>query len=136
MNIKIISLLQFIAIIAIPLLQLIYYKGINNPFLNPFRYSLLYLPVSIVLVTTSMFDKGFISRILSCKAMVNIGNLSGYAFLIHQLVIVVFKHFGELYEVPDVITYVTALVCTIAFSYIYYKILNIDTKLNEYNFNK
>ena len=135
-NIKIISLLQVIAIIAIPMLQLIYYKGINNPILNSFRYSLLYLPVSIVLVATSMFDKGFVSRVLSCKAMVKIGNLSAYAFLIHQLVIVVFKHFGELYEVPDIITYAAALVCTIAFSYTYYKILNINTKLNEYSFNK
>jgi peptidoglycan/LPS O-acetylase OafA/YrhL len=82
------TVLEAAALILAPVLLEL---GNNEAWLlgtEPFRYSLIYLGSVMVLVYTVACGKGLISRfVLSSKLMVTIGNISGYAFLFHQLFI-------------------------------------------------
>lgn len=51
------------------------------------KYSVLFLPGSILLVYILAKEKGVISSFLSLKPVVELGNLSIYTFLIHQVII-------------------------------------------------
>lgn len=51
------------------------------------RYSIIFLPISVLLVYLFYVKKGFVSNILTNKPLIFIGNLSAYTFLIHQIVI-------------------------------------------------
>ena len=51
------------------------------------RYTLLYLPSSILLVYAVAENQGYFSKILCNKFFVHIGNISAYTFLIHPVII-------------------------------------------------
>lgn len=51
------------------------------------RYSTLYTPSTVIFILIFAINKGYVSKVLTCKLLVYIGNISAYAFLIHQLVI-------------------------------------------------
>lgn len=64
---------------------MIYNNGLHT--LN-WMLSLFWLPSSLILIYVFARNRGYISRLLSkCRFFVWIGNLSGEAFLIHQIVI-------------------------------------------------
>lgn len=52
-----------------------------------FRYTLLYTASSILLVYCFASNSGHITKLLSNKILIPVGNISAYAFLIHALVI-------------------------------------------------
>ena len=51
------------------------------------KYSVVFLPGSLLLVYILAKEKGAISSFLSLKPVVGLGNLSTYTFLIHQVII-------------------------------------------------
>ncbi len=53
--------------------------------------SLLYVPSACVLIYVFACGRGRITRLLSNKALVRLGDISGYAFLIHQAVLYWFQ---------------------------------------------
>ncbi len=53
--------------------------------------SLLYLPSSCVVIYLFACEKGMITRFLRNKILIDIGNISGYAFLIHQTILYYFQ---------------------------------------------
>lgn len=55
------------------------------------KNSLLYLPSSCALVYIFACGHGKITRLLSNKALVRLGDISGHAFLIHQTVLYYFQ---------------------------------------------
>ena len=57
-----------------------------------------------------------------------IGKISGYAFLIHQLVIVFFKELGALLVIPSTVIYLVSFVITIIISHMYFKNINGGTE--------
>ena len=52
-----------------------------------FRTGMLYTPASIFLIYTFAANNGIITRLLNCRPVLYIGNISPYAYLIHQIVI-------------------------------------------------
>ena len=55
--------------------------------LYPLGTATIFLPSSVLLVYLFALNKGWISRILTCKPLVFIGDISGHMFLIHMIVI-------------------------------------------------
>ena len=52
-----------------------------------YRYTILFTPTSVCLILLFAINKGMISKLLTCKVFVYLGNISAYTFLIHQVVI-------------------------------------------------
>lgn len=52
-----------------------------------FKLTVMYVPSSVMWVYLFALKQGWISRLLTCRVLIWIGNVSGYGFLIHQLVI-------------------------------------------------
>ena len=74
---------------SLPLLLQVYYEKMWPFGLEAFRYSLLWIVVSMGLVYDLAYERGPISWVLSRKIFVFVGNISAYAFLLHQIIIVV-----------------------------------------------
>lgn len=58
-----------------------------------FRYNMLFTPSSIVFIYCLANNRGIISKLLSNRLVLWIGNISAYTFLIHQMVI---RYFDEI----------------------------------------
>lgn len=82
--------------------------------------SVIYIPASVMVVYTIALNSGLISRILSNKLLIEIGNVSAYTFLIHQVLINVLKSIG----LNRYIVIVGAFVFSIALAYWYRFFLN------------
>lgn len=52
-----------------------------------FKLTVMYVPGSVLLVYLFALNQGWLSGLLTNKALIFVGNISGYAFLIHQMVI-------------------------------------------------
>lgn len=52
-----------------------------------FKYTAIFTPVSLFLVLLFAINKGLISRALTCKPLIFLGDISAYTFFIHQIVI-------------------------------------------------
>lgn len=84
------SLGTHVEILAIILIMAVYYvPGYRIEFRSAlfFVVSILYKPIVAVLLFMFVENTGCISRLLSCKVMIYIGNISAYIFLMHQLII-------------------------------------------------
>ena len=80
------SIFEIITIILVVLSVYIYKKlaGGSHEWL---RYTTIFLPSSLALVWIFAINKGIITQILTNPITVYVGNISPYAFLIHQVVI-------------------------------------------------
>jgi peptidoglycan/LPS O-acetylase OafA/YrhL len=131
------TVLEVAAFVSAPVLLKL---GKNESWLlgtEPFRNSLLYLGAVMVLVYTVACGKGLISRfILSSKWMAAIGNISGYGFLFHQLVIgIVRKIIGKSTEKCIII--ISAFLLTLAAAFIAdYIARRVRGSRNEWRFGK
>lgn len=86
-----------------------------------FKYTMLFLPTSILIVFLFAVNKGFISKILNCKPVLFFGNISAYTFLIHFIVIqylgVIFPRFelaphkGFIFIIALIITIICVQIC-------------------------
>lgn len=90
------------------------------------RYSLWYLPGALLLVYAFAINKGLLSKILTNKVTVWLGDLSAYGFLLHQMIIrylqrLVPKVIGSHLSIPAYT--VLAFLFTVAASVLYKKYL-------------
>lgn len=83
------------------------------------RYNLVYIPASIAIVFSFALNKGLISRFLSLKPLVFLGELTGNAFLIHYVVIRVFLTATASISINVWVYTITCLTITFLLSYIY-----------------
>ena len=78
--------------IAAAAFSIIAYQKLGGGNYEWFRYTELYLPSSLLLVYVFAVNGGYITRLLTNRALIWIGDMSPYAFLIHQIVICWFNY--------------------------------------------
>lgn len=90
------------------------------------RYSLLFIPSSIMVVYLFALNEGYFTRILSRRGLIFLGDISPYTFLIHQLVIryynIVISYMGI--ELGIVMKYIICLNITIFIALFWIKVCN------------
>lgn len=124
-NFKIASVIEMLLFSAIWFLQVIENNQIGIMGAAAFRYSLLYIFDALLLIYLVGLNEGIISRyILSSKILVSIGNISGYAFLFHQLIIVVLRKVSGLNGNKMLIA-IVSFALTILLSYSWSRLRNI-----------
>lgn len=85
--------------------------------------TLFWLPTSTICVYLFAVHKGAVSRVLSrSRALVWIGNISGEAFLIHQICIKAAEYVTKNKWVVAVIAFVATLLCTVIWRWLFYQI--------------
>lgn len=84
-------------------------------------FSLRYLPGSAAIVMVFAAGRGVISELLSKRPILEMGNLSGYAFLIHQVVINLIESMG----IHGVRMILASIIITLLTSYLYKKICDL-----------
>ena len=92
------------------------------------RYNLLFLPITIAIVYLFALKSGIITKVLTNKLSVYVGNRSGYAFLIHLMVIsymdVFVWHFAHTSLSPIIKTLIV-LLSTLLLTEVYIRVINI-----------
>ncbi len=81
------SLLEIISFELVGLSMCYYSSQSNILGQNWFRYTMLWLPTSVLLVWLFAVNKGLISKLLNNKLFVWVGNISSITFLTHYMVI-------------------------------------------------
>jgi peptidoglycan/LPS O-acetylase OafA/YrhL len=131
------TVLEAAAIVSAPILVGIRQDEVGLLGTEPFKYSLIYLGSVMILVYTVACGKGLISHfILSSKWAVTIGNVSGYAFLYHQLAIAeVTKIFGKSTEKCIIVAsaFLITLVAAFASDYV---MKRVRRSRNEWRFGR
>lgn len=110
------SILETLAIILFILAQIVFIEKIGLGGAQWFRYTLLYTPSSIALVTLFAINKGIWSKLCTNKVFIYIGNLSAFTFLIHVMVIQYLKFFDgivSLIALNSIEISIIAFICTI-----------------------
>lgn len=87
---------------------------------------LLWLTCNMIIVTVFLYDKGLLSRIFSWKPLEVLGDISGEAFLIHQIIINIYaqiamnirgvSRFGNIYCTITVLFFVLVISYVVHFS--------------------
>ncbi len=73
------------AVLLIALSLYVYIAQVTFLSSESVRYSALFLPTTALIIWLTANSRGWISRILEQRLLVEIGNISSYAFLIHHL---------------------------------------------------
>ena len=85
--------------------------------------TLFWLPTSILCVYLFAVNKGLISKVLSkSKVLVLIGNISGEAFLIHQICIKATEYLTKNKWIVAVVAFVVTLIATVVWRWLYSKV--------------
>lgn len=92
-------------------------------------YSLQYLPASIFIVlAVALLDKRMDENSSLTKTLIYLGDLSGYAYIIHAMVVEYLKqlyvHFFRT-EINGLLLFAAAIVLTYFLSYLYQKVVNV-----------
>jgi len=85
-----------------------------------FRNSVVYLPGAILTIYSLANEKGIFSWLLSNTVLVRLGNISGYAYLIHQVVI----NAADSIHIPKAAVVVGSFVLTMLAAYVYRTLYN------------
>lgn len=84
------------------------------------KYTLIFTPSTIITILLACSSRGFFNAVLSSRFLGHIGNISGYAFLIHKTVIkyceFVLNHIGFS---SDVLIAMVAVVITMIAVYLW-----------------
>lgn len=83
-----ITALEVIALLQAPIACLLYFNRAPILGSEPIRYTLLFLPGSLLLVWLFAAKEGQITRFLANPVMIGLGDLTPYTFLIHQAVVI------------------------------------------------
>ena len=111
------TILEVVVILLVMVSQFLFVRQVRYFGTEWFRYSMLFVPTSVCLVLLAAQSSGWISKVMCLKTLVYLGNLSGYAFLIHTVVIVVI---GPLFSfLPVIVRAVILLAITIILSQCY-----------------
>ena len=116
-NIFLASLIEIFIVLLIPIIQYVFDNQVGILGGESFRYNMLYTCLSVSIIYMFAINKGIISKSVSCKFLLYIGNISPYAFLIHQIVIRYIEFFNN--QIDLYIKTILALILTIVFSEIY-----------------
>jgi peptidoglycan/LPS O-acetylase OafA/YrhL len=137
-NVVISTFLEIIALVAAPLLLKVCQKQIGLLGTESFRETLIYLGEEMILVYTVAYSRGLISRwIFSSKLMVAIGNISGYAFLIHWPVLSILRKGLNISNEMFIIRHVGGLVITLVVSFAVSYIVKLNRgSRNEWRFGR
>lgn len=98
-----------VALMAILGIQLFLYKQCDIP--KAFVFDLYWLPVSLAFVCVFAWW-GDIRKNLLTKSLMYIGNISGYAFLIHQIMIKFVQLFSANKTIVTVVAFLGTIICT------------------------
>jgi len=94
--------------------------------------TLFWLPVSVLCIYLFAENRGLISRVLSkSKALIWIGNISGDAFLIHQICIKAMASLIKNKWLVAVVAFVLTLIATVTWRWMYRIIQNRRRKTNS-----
>ncbi len=113
------SLLELSAVIAVFAAQYFFSNKFGYFSFECFKYNMLYTPSSCLLIFIFAINRGIISRLLSQKFIIFLGNISAYTFLLHQILI---KYFDKLIFGDNTNIWMKAaimLIVTIICSYLY-----------------
>jgi peptidoglycan/LPS O-acetylase OafA/YrhL len=130
-QIKIVSLVKASLLEIIAVALLIIFFSINSYIPQVYRYSCFYwLPVSAIIFIFS-YSKGWLSKALSGKFLVLLGEISFAFYLLHDLVLrgvkMASKHF---YEIDSFILILVSLLITTVLSYFFHK--KVELPMNSY----
>ena len=81
------TLMEVVALSLFLIAHMIYVGEISISAFRWLKYSCLYLPSSLLMVWVFSAEQGVITRTIHYKWLLFIGNISAYAYLIHQIVI-------------------------------------------------
>lgn len=81
------TVIEIFALLAILFSEYIYESQRSFLGKEAFRYTILFTPSSVLLIYIFALGSGYISKLLTKKPLIFIGNISGYAFLIHMVVL-------------------------------------------------
>ena len=110
--------IQILVIVLMTVQVFIYSSGISNA-IN-WMLSLFWLPTSVMCVYLFAVNKGAFSKILSkSKVIIWIGNISGEAFLIHQICIKAAECVMRNKWIVAAVSFVATLICTVIWRYLY-----------------
>ena len=107
------TLLEMILLVLWVLQIYLYRRGYMIP--NAFRFSVFWLPTSLLSVYAFTKKDGAITRLLTNRALVFIGDISGIAFLVHQIFIGIL----EMVSKNTWIITVSAFAVTLIASYVF-----------------
>lgn len=124
---KSISIVMTIITVLLMILELRFFELTEEPLrFQVVRYSFIYILSSVLIVYLFTREDGICYRLYECKILVILGDLSGYGFVIHQIVIEYVKYFLP-YENKYFIFIITILI-TLFLSFAYKRIID------KYNF--
>lgn len=88
------------------------------------RYTILFVPVSLFVVYLFAVNKGMITKLLTNKVLVFIGNISAYTFLIHNIAIRCVNFALSRFHLQDmmILKIICAMAITIASAVLYIKV--------------
>lgn len=82
---------ELVAICGLTVLHFMYRNSLYSQEFFFLEYTIVYLPLSLLIVSDFYWTKGMVVNCLCNKLMVFIGNYSGLGFLIHYIIIALFK---------------------------------------------
>lgn len=117
------TLFEMAAFIGIFVANYISLMGITG--INWFINNMIFTPTSVCIILLFASKKGLVSRLLTCRPLIYIGNISSYAFLIHQIVIRYIVTFSKIlvgHVISKSILSIGAFIVTILCSELYMEI--------------
>ena len=130
-EIKILNYIKYnyIEVMLITIFLIMYFISRYIP--DVYKYGVYYTPIFILIIYVFYYQKGILSKILGCKSMISLGNISFEFYMIHQVVIrIVNKFLGS----KPILSVIVALLTTIIISIVLSKLLkkNYDYKMKKY----
>lgn len=122
-----ITIFEIITVFLILITVLIYQNQFWILGKEQFRYTVLFLPVAACLVMLFALKKGYITNILTCKALVHVGNISSVTFMVHQVII---KYYEIYFASDKLFEFSITLILTLVISEIYLFITKKIRKIN------
>ena len=126
-----ITVLEVITLALNIIVQYIHDKSIGILGTMYFKFTLLYTPLSIFIVFLFALNKGIISKLLSNKLMIYIGEISGFGFLIHMIITRYYTEF--FYKKHSILSYnwLRCAICLLLTILISHMLNNLSIKNNK-----
>lgn len=87
LNMLVASFVEIIVFMYAVFCHYIYVHKIGLLGTDNFRYTIIFTFSSVVLVYLFAIKKGIVSKFITCKPVIWLGNISAYAFLIHYILV-------------------------------------------------
>lgn len=115
------TVIQFLVIAIMVLQVFVYSSGVSNE--TNWTLTLFWLPTSVLCIYLFAINKGLISRVLSKSRTLGwIGNISGEAFLIHQICIKAMEYLTKNKWIIAAAAFALTLIATIIWRWLYSRV--------------